>query len=290
MKKVLRAASDVGGTFTDLVLYRYGPDGGEVETSKVDTTPPDFERGVMASLKKLDVDPSELDFFAHGSTVVINALTERKGATTALITTKGFRDVLEIARGNRPDLFNFNFRKPKPFVDRYLRLELEERTDYHGHIQTPVNLDPLAAQVEYLKSEGVTAIALAFLRAYINPANEQRAVAEIERLWPEVSVLASHQVSREWREYERTNTTVLSAYVHPYASTESADPDHQISLSPREMEVLWELSLGRSNKQIARALYMTEHTVKFHLKNVFRKFAVNRRTEALKVAHEAGLI
>ena len=217
MKKVLRAASDVGGTFTDLVLYRYGPDGGEVETSKVDTTPPDFERGVMSSLKKLDVDPSELDFFAHGSTVVINALTERKGATTALITTKGFRDVLEIARGNRPDLFNFNFRKPKPFVDRYLRLELEERTDYHGQIQTPVNLDPLAAQVEYLKSEGVTAIALAFLHAYINPANEQRAVAEIERLWPEVSVLASHQVSREWREYERTNTTVLSAYVHPNA-------------------------------------------------------------------------
>ena len=140
---ILRAASDVGGTFTDLVIYRFGPNGGEVQSSKVETTPPDFEQGVMASLEKLDVDPFELDFFAHGSTVVINAITERKGAKTALITTEGFRDVLEIARGNRPDLFNFNFRKPKPFVERYLRLELPERTDYHGNIQKPVVLPPL---------------------------------------------------------------------------------------------------------------------------------------------------
>ena len=102
----------------------------------------------MASLRKLEVDPSELDFFAHGSTVVINAITERKGAKTALITTEGFRDVLEIARGNRPDLFNFNFRKPKPFVERYLRLELPERTDYHGNIQKPVVLSPLARHVK----------------------------------------------------------------------------------------------------------------------------------------------
>ncbi len=217
MNKVFRAASDVGGTFTDLVLYSSGADGGEVKTSKVDTTPPDFEQGVMASLKKLDVDPAQLDFLAHGSTVVINAITERKGAKTALITTKGFRDVLEIARGNRPDLFNFNFRKPKPFVERYLRLELLERTDYHGTIQTPVDLSPLAAQLEFLKEQGISAIAVAFLHAYINPANEARAAAEIRRLWPQVSVLASHEVSREWREYERTNTTVLSAYVHPNA-------------------------------------------------------------------------
>lgn len=215
MNSVLRVASDVGGTFTDLVTYEYGPAGGEIRTSKVDTTPPDFERGVMSSIDKLGVNPSDIDFFAHGSTIVINALTERKGAKTALITTEGFRDVLEIARGNRPDLFNFNFRKPKPFVERYLRLELEERTDYHGNIQKPVNLSPLAEHIAYLQSEGVTALAVAFLHAYMNPTNEKLVTAEIERLWPEVSVLASHEVSREWREYERTNTTVLSAYVHP---------------------------------------------------------------------------
>ena len=217
VRPIARAASDVGGTFTDLVLYRVGKDGGEVSCSKVDTTPPDFERGVMASLDKLNAEPSGLDFFAHGCTVVINALTERKGAKTALITTRGFRDVLEIARGNRPDLFNFNFRKPKPFVDRYLRLELPERTTYHGEIQKPVDLSSLPEQIDYLKSEGVEAIAVAFLHAYINPSNEQRAAAEIRRLWPEASVIASHEVSREWREYERTNTTVLAAYVHPIA-------------------------------------------------------------------------
>ena len=216
---IVRAASDVGGTFTDLVLYRFGPQGGEILSSKVDTTPPNFERGVMASLEKLQVSPSELDFFAHGSTVVINALTERKGAKTALITTEGFRDVLEIARGNRPDLFNFNFRKPKPFVERFLRLELPERTDYHGNIQKPVDVSPLAGQIEFLKEHGVEAIAVAFLHAYINPANERRAVEEVRRLWPDVSVIASHEVSREWREYERTNTTVLAAYVHPNAET-----------------------------------------------------------------------
>ena len=214
---IVRAASDVGGTFTDLVLYRAADGSGEVRCSKVDTTPPDFERGVMSSLEKLQVAPSELAFFAHGCTVVINALTERKGAHTALITTRGFRDVLEIARGNRPDLFNFNFRKPKPFVDRYLRLELRERTNYHGEIQQQVDLSGLPEHIEFLRNEGVEAIAVAFLHAYINPRNEQSTVEEIRRLWPEVSVIASHEVSREWREYERTNTTVLAAYVHPTA-------------------------------------------------------------------------
>lgn len=157
----------------------------------------------------------ELEFFAHGSTVVINALTERKGVKTALITTRGFRDVIEIARGNRPDLFNFNFRKPKPFVERYLRAELDERVTYRGAIKRRVDLAPLPAILDKFRADGVEAIAVAFLHAYVEPANEIAVVDEIRRLWPEVSVLGSHEVSREWREYERTNTTVLSAYVHP---------------------------------------------------------------------------
>ncbi len=213
----VRVASDVGGTFTDLVVYDTDQKERKVRFVKVDTTPPDFDRGVIASIQKAGVDAASLNFFAHGSTVVINALTERKGAKTALLTTRGFRDVLEIARGNRPDLFNFNFRKPKPFVERYLRLELEERTDYHGTIQTPVDLDPLPEQIGFLKEQGVKAIAVAFLHAYRNPENERRVVSRVRELWPEVSVIASHEVSREWREYERTNTVVLSAYVHPVA-------------------------------------------------------------------------
>lgn len=214
----MRASSDVGGTFTDLVYYSVDPTTGAcgaVQTAKADTTPPNFEQGVLDTLAKAGVDIGDLDFFAHGSTVVINALTERKGVKTALITTKGFRDVIEIARGNRPDLFNFNFRKPKPFVERYLRAELDERVTYQGVVKRKVDLSPLPDILAQFKADGVEAIAVAFLHAYVEPTNELLVLDEIRRLWPEISVLASHEVSREWREYERTNTTVLSAYVHP---------------------------------------------------------------------------
>lgn len=216
----MRAASDVGGTFTDLVYYEYDSStglSGEVKVAKADTTPPNFEQGVLNAIAKADVDPAELEFFAHGSTVIINALTERKGVKTALITTEGFRDVLEIARGNRPDLFNFNFRKPKPFVDRYLRLELSERVTYQGKIQQAVDLSELDKMLAYLKAEKVEAIAVSFMHSYLNPSNEVATINAIKELWPEVSVLASSDISREWREYERSNTTVLSSYVHPIA-------------------------------------------------------------------------
>jgi N-methylhydantoinase A len=216
----LRAATDVGGTFTDLVYYEMDHatgQCGEVRIAKVDTTPPNFEEGVVKSLDKVGIATADLEFFAHGATVVINALTERKGVKTALVTTSGFRDVLEIARGNRPDLFNFAFHKPAPFVERHLRAELVERTNFKGEIEKPVDLEPLTELVAKFRAEGVEAIAVVFLHSYINPANEQLVVARIRELWPEVSVLGSHTVSREWREYERTSTTVLSAYVHPIA-------------------------------------------------------------------------
>ena len=220
VKGKFRAASDVGGTFTDLVYYRVDTGTGAcatVQSVKTDTTPPDFETGVMAAMEKAAIAPADLAFFAHGSTLVINALTEKKGVRTALITTKGFRDILELARGNRPDLFNFNFRKPRPFVERYLRAELDERVNYKGEVQKAVCLSSLPALLEFFKAEGVEAIAVCFLHSYLNPENEIRAAAQIKALWPDVSVLASHQISREWREYERTSTTVLAAFVHPVA-------------------------------------------------------------------------
>lgn len=213
----IRAATDVGGTYTDLVYYTIDAAGrcGTVRTAKVDTTPPHFEKGVMAALRKGGVSGADLDFFAHGATVVINAITERKGARVGLLTTQGFRDVLEIARGNRPDLFNFNFEKPHPFVERHLRLEIPERCNYKGEIETAADLAALPALLERFRSEAVDAIAVCFLHAYRNPANEQAVVSAIRAAWPEVSVLASHELSREWREYERASTTVLAAYVHP---------------------------------------------------------------------------
>ncbi len=186
--------------------------------AKADTTPPNFERGVLDVLQRSGVAVDTIGFMAHGTTVVINALTERKGARTALITTEGFRDVLEIARGNRPDFFNLRYAKPPPFVARYLRRELPGRMDFHGQEVTPLDLAALPGILDDFRAEGIEAIAVCFLHSYANPAHEVEAVAAIRAVWPGVSVVGSHQITREWREYERTNTTVLSAYVQPVAA------------------------------------------------------------------------
>ena len=215
----IRVATDVGGTFTDLVCFETDAATGEarVITAKSDTTPPNFEEGVLNVLAKGGVDPASIDFLAHGTTVVINALTERKGVKVGLITTEGFRDSLEIARGNRPDFFNLHYEKPKPFVPRYLRRELPERTSYKGEELKPLDLSELPAILEDFKADGVAAVAISFLHSYADPSHEERTMAEVGKLWPEVSVVSSHQITREWREYERTNTAVLSAYVQPIA-------------------------------------------------------------------------
>jgi len=215
-----RVATDVGGTFTDLVCFETDLDTGssKVSTAKADTTPPDFEQGVLNVLAKGGVEPSEIDFLVHGTTVVINALTERKGVKVGLITTRGFRDTLEIARGNRPDFFNLHYQKPTPFVPRYLRAEVPGRITYKGEEREPLDLSGLAAILTNFKEDGVGAVAICFLHAYANTSHEKATLEAVAKLWPDVSVVASHQITREWREYERTNTAVLSAYVQPVAA------------------------------------------------------------------------
>ena len=216
---MIRVATDVGGTFTDLVCFETDTETGKhsIVTAKTDTTPPDFEIGVLNVLAKGQVDPSEVDFLAHGTTVVINLITERKGVKVGLITTKGFRDSLEIARGNRPDFFNLHYQKPIPFVPRYLRRELPGRMSYRGEESESLDMALLPSILDDFKSEGVAAVAVCFLHSYANFAHEKTAMKEVKRLWPEVAVVASHQITREWREYERTSTAVLSAYVQPAA-------------------------------------------------------------------------
>ncbi len=218
-KSNIRVATDVGGTFTDLVCFETDVETGKhsVVTAKSDTTPPDFETGVLNVLAKGNVDPSEVSFLAHGTTVIINSLTERKGVKVGLITTKGFRDSLEIARGNRPDFFNLHYQKPIPFVPRYLRRELPGRMSYRGKESEPLDMALLPNILSDFKSEGVEAVAICFLHSYANFAHEKTAMSEVQKLWPEVAVVASHQITREWREYERTSTAVLSAYVQPAA-------------------------------------------------------------------------
>lgn len=218
-KKTIRVATDVGGTFTDLVCFETDHSTGKsrVTTAKSDTTSPNFEKGVLKVLEKVGVDPRSIDFLAHGTTVVINSVTERKGAKVGLIATEGFRDTLEIARGNRPDFFNLHYRKPKPWVSRYLRRELPGRMSYKGEELKPLDLSSLPVIIEDFKMEGVKAVAICFLHSYANPIHEQATLANVQSLWPEVSVVSSHQITREWREYERTNTVVMSAYVQPTA-------------------------------------------------------------------------
>lgn len=212
----MRIATDIGGTFTDLV---YVDDEGKFGHAKSHTTPPQFENGVIDVIKKSDVSVEGIDMFIHGSTVVINALTERKGVKVGLLTTKGTKDVLEIARGNRPDLYNFKYQKPDAFVERHLRVEVEERLDYKGNVITPLTMKDIGKAVEYFKEEQVEAVAVCFLHSYVNAEHELKAATIIEDLWPEASVSISSDITKEWREYERTNTTVLNAYVKPTANS-----------------------------------------------------------------------
>ena len=211
----MRVATDIGGTFTDLVYLDEKT--GAIGTAKSSTTPANFAEGVIATLEKSAIRVPDTSFFVHGSTVIINALTERKGVKTGLITTKGFRDVLEITRANRPDLYNFYYTKPTPFVPRFLRLEAAERLNYKGEVLEPLNEDDIREAVRYFKKEGVKAIAVCFLHSYANPSHEVRAGEIIKEEAPDIPFTLSHEVTQEWREYERTNTAVLNSYVLPTA-------------------------------------------------------------------------
>jgi len=207
----MRVASDIGGTFTDLVYLDEST--GEMGASKASTTPRDFAEGVIETLKRAKLRVSDTTFFVHGSTIIINALTERKGAKTGLITTKGFRDVLEITRANRPDLYNMYYTKPKPFVPRQFRLEVRERVNYKGEELAPLSIDDVREAVDYFKRYAIEAIAVCFLHSYANPSHEKRCGEIIRELTPEIPVTLSCEITQEWREYERTNTAVLNSYV-----------------------------------------------------------------------------
>lgn len=206
-----RVAIDIGGTFTDVVAIDANT--GAVHTSKVPSTPQDLSVGIFNGVGRLTPDFAAIDFFVHGTTAGLNAFLERKGAHVALITTAGFRDVYEIGRANRPDMYNLFYRKPTPLVRRRHIYELQERTLFDGSILTPLNDEHLAEIVEQIATGDYGSVAVCLLHAYANPEHELRVAEALRRRLPEVSVSLSHQVAREWREYERTSTTVLNAYV-----------------------------------------------------------------------------
>ncbi|WP_457588968.1 hydantoinase/oxoprolinase family protein [Ensifer canadensis] len=214
---MIRLATDVGGTFTDLVGY--DERSGELFTAKSLTTVQDQSIGILDAIataeNKDGLRTRDVTFFAHGGTTVINAITERKGVRTALVTTAGFRDVLEIGRGNRPDLYNLHFHSPEPFVPRHLRFEVRERLDAIGNVLVPLEIDDLRPIIDRCQAEAVEAVAILFLHSYANPEHETLCASILADALPGTTVCASHEVARQWREYERTNTVVLNAYVQP---------------------------------------------------------------------------
>src|SRR5699024_8417746 len=211
----MRVATDIGGTFTDLVSVEEEV---KITVIKSNTTSYNFEKGIFDVIDKADISFNDIEMFFHGTTVVINALTEKQGVKTGLITTEGFRDVLEIARGNRPDLFNVKYKKPTPIIERHLRKEVSERLNYKGEVERKLDLKEVDEILDYFKGEGVEAIAVSLLHSYKNNNHEKEIAKHIERNWPEVHVTTSSELSKEWREYERTSTAALNAYVKPIAN------------------------------------------------------------------------
>ncbi len=168
-------------------------------------------------MRGANIDVAVARFFVHGSTVTINAVLERKGARTGLITTKGFRDVYEIGRGNRPEGYNLFFKRPVPLVPRDLRFEVDERLYATGEVFKSLDEESAKATIAALKAAGVESVAVCLLHAYANAAHEQR-LGELLRQFPQAYVSLSHEILREFREYERTSTTVLNSYVGPLVS------------------------------------------------------------------------
>ena len=206
-------AVDVGGTFIDVVSI--DRETGDVSVEKQPATPDRLAEELLTALARLPGEPSDIERFLHGSTVAINALLQRTGATVGLITTKGFRDVLELARGNRPHIYDWVWVPPEPLVPRALRREVTERLGPRGEEIVPLDLAGLAREVDALVADGVEAIAVCFLHAYANPKHEREAAEVIARRAPSLPVTLSSAIAAEWHEYERTSTAVINAYVQP---------------------------------------------------------------------------
>jgi N-methylhydantoinase A len=210
-------AVDIGGTFTDLVAYDH--DSHRVAYAKSPTTYGNFVEGILDCFNKVQLPPGSANFVNHGTTLVINSLIQRKGAKAALVTTAGFRDVLEIARGNRPNPFDLHYRRDDPLIPRPLRFEVTERIGSQGEIIMPLDVAALTPLAQTIKTLGIEAVAIFFMNSYANPVHEEQATATLRAQLPDVYITCSTELTREWYEYERTSTVAANAYVGPQVTT-----------------------------------------------------------------------
>ncbi len=213
MQGQLRLAADIGGTFTDIAAFDETT--GALTFGKALSTPAHLVEGISAGVAKAGSDYRSAALFLHGSTIAINTILERTGAATALLITEGFRDIYEIGRINRPDAYNLFFGKHVPLIERALRFEVKERTLADGEIAKPLDDREIAALGERLQKLGVEAVAILFLNCYANPDHERRAKAVLEKNHPTLFVSASHELSQEYREFERCATVAANAYIGP---------------------------------------------------------------------------
>lgn len=213
----MRISVDVGGTFTDVILM--DEETNDLRLFKVETTPAHPAIGVLTGFKKSGVPLEKFEYFIHGTTLGINALLTRTGAKVAIVTSKGFRDVYEMGRLDRDPMYDLKYRKPPTLVPRYLRFEVQERMSFEGNVLMPFCEAEAVAVAARIREAEVEAVAVCFLHSYANP-NHERIMADIlSQECPQISVSLSHELVREYREYERTSTTVIDAYVKPITRT-----------------------------------------------------------------------
>ena len=219
-------AIDIGGTFTDLVACDV--ETGAVAYTKSPTTYDRLGEAIFECIRKAALDAREASFVKHGTTLVINALLQRVGAKTALLATKGFRDLLEIGRGNRTRPFDLRFHREPPLIPRELRFDVTERVRGSGQVQTPLAIGELKTLADKLREAGVESLAISFLNSYLTPDHEQAAAVEMRRLLPDVFVTTGTELTREWHEFERTATAAANAYVGPQVSKYIAEFDSEL--------------------------------------------------------------
>ncbi len=220
-------AIDTGGTFTDLAAFDAGA--GRVIYTKSLTRYDDLVGGITDCLAKTDVGIDATSLFKHGTTLVINALLQRNGAKSALVTTRGFRDTLELGRGNRPEPFDIAYRRHPPLIPRELRFELDERMSSQGEPLTAPDPAAVEALARELAAQGVEAVAISFLNAYANSAHEEAVATRLRALLPGAYVTAGTELSREWYEFERTATVAANGYVGPQVAEYCAALDRELA-------------------------------------------------------------
>ena len=210
----MRVAVDIGGTFTDFVVFDAA--GGALRVGKVLSSPDDPVEAVLLGLERMGVDLATVEFLVHGTTVGLNAIVQGRGAPVALVTTRGFRDALEIGLEEKKEMYNLFYERPKPLVPRRRRFELNERVDGFGNVLRPADPAEIARLAETIRAAGAQSVAVCLLNAYVNPDNEAAAGTGLAAaLGDDAFVSVSHEIANEWREFERTSTTVLNAYVLP---------------------------------------------------------------------------